>query len=85
VTFPRYCGVSRDGTAFDLIFLDPPYDADTVTQALEAAAPMLEAGGVVVLERATRREPEIPAVLQRVRDVKSGDSTLTFLERRGDQ
>ena len=73
------------GTAFDLIFLDPPYDADTVTQALEAAAPMLEAGGVVVLERATRREPEIPTVLQRVRDVKSGDSTLTFLERRGDQ
>ena len=71
-----------DGAAFDLIFLDPPYDADDATQALEAAAAILTADGVVVLERASRREPEIPATLQRVRDVKSGDSTLTFLERR---
>ena len=71
-----------DGAGFDLIFLDPPYDADNVMQALEAAGPILAADGMVVLERATRREPEIPASLQRVRDVKSGDSTLTFLERR---
>jgi 16S rRNA (guanine966-N2)-methyltransferase len=65
-------------TAFDLVFLDPPYDADNVTQALDAAAPMLAAGGVLVLERATRREPDAPPALTRVRDVKSGDSTLTF-------
>jgi len=34
-----------------------------------------------VLERATRREPDVPASLTRVRDVVSGDSTLTFLKR----
>jgi hypothetical protein len=34
--------------------------------------------GLLVLERATRREPVVPASLARVRDVKSGDSTLTF-------
>jgi hypothetical protein len=31
-----------------------------------------------VLERATRYDPPVPARLTRTRDVKSGDSTLTF-------
>jgi len=64
---------------FDVILLDPPYDADNVTDALAAAAARLADGGVLVLERASRREPEVPATLARVRDVKSGDSTLTFM------
>ena len=63
--------------AFDLIWLDPPYDSDSA-EALTAAAGALAAGGLVVLERATRRQPDVPASLVRVRDVKSGDSTLTF-------
>ena len=68
----------------DLVLLDPPYDTDpvTVTQALEAASALLAADGVVVLERPSRREPVVPAPLARVRDVASGDSTLTFLEKR---
>jgi 16S rRNA (guanine966-N2)-methyltransferase len=68
---------------FDLVLLDPPYDIDpdTVTRALEAAAGRLAAAGLVVLERPTRREPEVPDALSRVRDVASGDSTLTFLRR----
>jgi 16S rRNA (guanine966-N2)-methyltransferase len=66
--------------AFDVIWLDPPYGHDS-HEALEAAAGALRPGGVVVLERATRREPAVPAALIRVRDVKSGDSTLTFFTR----
>lgn len=65
-------------TAFDLILLDPPYDTENVSAALDAAARHLAGDGLVVLERATRREPGESAALQRVRDVKSGDSTLTF-------
>jgi len=64
--------------AFDLILLDPPYDIENVSAALEAAARHVATGGLVVLERATRREAEAPGALRRVRDVKSGDSTLTF-------
>lgn len=64
---------------FDLILLDPPYDANNVVEALAAAASRLAEGGLLVLERATRRNPEIPDVLTRVRDVVSGDSTLTFM------
>jgi 16S rRNA (guanine(966)-N(2))-methyltransferase RsmD len=67
------------GAGFDLILLDPPYDLATVREALEAGALALATGGLLVLERATRREPAVPPLLARVRDVKSGDSTLTFL------
>ena len=68
--------------AFDLILLDPPYDTEHVSAALDAAARHLAGDGLLVLERATRREPEEPTAVRRVRDVKSGDSTLTFFERR---
>ena len=64
--------------AFDLILLDPPYDIENVSAVLNAAARRLAGNGFVVLERATRREPEEPAALQRTRDVKSGDSTLSI-------
>jgi 16S rRNA (guanine966-N2)-methyltransferase len=73
---------TRDGrpsTAFDLIWLDPPYDIPNVGEVLETAARVLNPGGLLVLERATRRDPDVPGSLTRVRDVKSGDSTLTFL------
>jgi len=64
---------------FDLILLDPPYDIESgaVTTTLEAAAGRVAADGLVVLERATRSSPVAPPSLSHVRDVRSGDSTLT--------
>ena len=41
----------------------------------------VDAAGVIVLERATRTDPEVPASLRRMRDIRSGDSTLTLLRR----
>jgi 16S rRNA (guanine966-N2)-methyltransferase len=72
------------GLAFDIVFLDPPYDFLHLTDVLELAGRRLHERGVLVLERATRHAPDLPADLARVRDVKSGDSTLTFLARAGD-
>ena len=69
---------------FDLILLDPPYGAGRVRDALDRAGRMLSAGGVLVLERATRQDPDIPPTLVRVRDVASGDSTLTMFTTAGD-
>jgi 16S rRNA (guanine(966)-N(2))-methyltransferase RsmD len=66
--------------AFDVIWLDPPYNSGS-GEVLDAASGALAPGGVVVLERATRREPDVPQSLARVRNVKSGDSTLTFFTR----
>ena len=68
--------------AFDLILLDPPYDIMTMTPVLDASARALASGGLVVLEHATRRELEPASVLEPVRRVKSGDSTLTFFTPR---
>ena len=67
-----------NGAPLDLIWLDPPYDSADTLEALDAAAAALAPGGLVILERATRREPPVPGALARVRDVASGDSTLTF-------
>lgn len=71
------------GAVFDLILLDPPYEISPklVTTTLEAAAGRVASDGLVVLERATRRDPDVPMSLRRVRDVTSGDSTLTLLGR----
>jgi 16S rRNA (guanine(966)-N(2))-methyltransferase RsmD len=66
------------GAAFDLILLDPPYDIASTHDVLAAAASLVRPDGLVVLERATRREPTAPSSLVRTRDVVSGDSTLTF-------
>jgi 16S rRNA G966 N2-methylase RsmD len=70
------------GLTFDLIFLDPPYDRPPSGALLESAGRRLAADGLLVVERASRRELELPGSLARVRDVKSGDSTLTFFARR---
>jgi 16S rRNA (guanine(966)-N(2))-methyltransferase RsmD len=74
--------LSRDA-AFDLILLDPPYELESgvVTTTLELAADRLAVDGLIVLERATRRPPVIPQRLGHLRDVVSGDSTLTLVRR----
>ena len=66
---------------FDVVLLDPPYELPEFSTALEAAASHLAEAGVLVLERASRREPDVPASLRRVRDVTAGDSALTFMIR----
>jgi 16S rRNA (guanine966-N2)-methyltransferase len=64
---------------FDVVFLDPPYDIADMVPMLDAAARLLTVDGLLIVERATRRDLDVPPALTRVRDVRSGDSTLTFL------
>lgn len=66
------------GPRFDLILLDPPYSLPQFRDVLLAAAGCLSDSGLLVLERATRREPDDVDPLDRVRDLRAGDSTLTF-------
>jgi 16S rRNA (guanine(966)-N(2))-methyltransferase RsmD len=73
------------GVRFDLIFLDPPYDHPPTLDVLDAAGRRLEQHGLLVLEHAARGALDVPADLERVRDVRSGDSTLTFFARRPGQ
>lgn len=67
-------------TAWDLVFLDPPYDvADTeLTHALVALSPRVSADAIVIVERAKRSPaPEWAAAgFEPARDRRYGDTTM---------
>jgi 16S rRNA (guanine(966)-N(2))-methyltransferase RsmD len=68
----------RGLAAFDVILLDPPYDSD-FHDALPHVGDIVKPDGIVILEHATRTEtPAAAGRLVRVRELKSGDSALTF-------
>ena len=66
------------GGPFDIIVLDPPYDYAALDAAVQDAGSQRAAGGLVVLEHATRVTPPAAAGLALTRTVKSGDSALSF-------
>jgi 16S rRNA (guanine966-N2)-methyltransferase len=67
--------------AFDLIFLDPPYEMNP-TASCEMLAPSLRDGGLLVVEHARRMDvPGAIAELHRTRIVTAGDSVLSLYRR----
>ena len=83
------CAIIRDDAAralaqpvsggpFDLVFLDPPYDYDRLAGVVGDAGRQRAAGGLVVLEHASRVPPPQPDGLALTRTVISGDSALSF-------
>ena len=66
---------------FDLLFLDPPYGAGALVEALAAAAPLVRQDALLVIEHARRDEAPLDiAGLRRTRELASGDSSLAFYE-----
>jgi 16S rRNA G966 N2-methylase RsmD len=66
---------------FDIVWFDPPYD-EPPDAVLTAAGVLIAPGGLLVLEHARRRQvPGAAGRLVRVRQVASGDSTLSFYEQ----
>jgi 16S rRNA (guanine966-N2)-methyltransferase len=66
---------------FDVALLDPPYDLSP-RQALDGFERVLAPDGILVLEHARRQPaPESAGRLVRVRQLHSGDSTLSFYTR----
>ncbi|HMM85627.1 16S rRNA (guanine(966)-N(2))-methyltransferase RsmD [Azohydromonas sp.] len=61
LTWMARCGPAR----FDLVFIDPPFDAGLSAPALAAAGPLLRAGGVVYLEASQAFVPAPGWVLRR--------------------
>lgn len=65
--------------AFDVIVLDPPYAAEAVPAALDAAARLTGPATRLVIEHAKRYSPPpARAGLRWLRTVVSGDSALSF-------
>jgi 16S rRNA (guanine966-N2)-methyltransferase len=78
--------LAREDARFDIVFLDPPYEADAVTPTLErlGALPLLVADGVVIAQHLTKRAP--PAENGRLtafRTRRFGETTLTFFRAGG--
>jgi 16S rRNA (guanine966-N2)-methyltransferase len=66
------------GGPFDIVFLDPPYDDESLDELVTLAAAQRAPGGVVVLEHASRRPAPALRGQPPYRSVKAGDSTLSF-------
>jgi 16S rRNA (guanine(966)-N(2))-methyltransferase RsmD len=69
---------------FDLVLLDPPFDAGLAAPALAAAAPLLAERGFVYLETAATETPlPLPASLEPVRELKAGAVLARLFRRAG--
>jgi len=65
---------------FDVVVLDPPYDASNIDEILTAAVEHVAPTGVLILERARRTEVNAAPGLVSLRAVRAGDSVLEFFE-----
>ena len=66
---------------FEIIFLDPPYGAAALDEALQAAVPLAAADTLLIVEHATRdAAPAAMGPLVRTREVTQGDSALAFFQ-----
>ena len=73
------------GRRFGVVFVDPPYGMAEMAVALDTAGPLVDDGGVLVLEHAKRDvAPPFAGPLARRRQIVSGDSALAFYEHRAD-
>jgi 16S rRNA (guanine966-N2)-methyltransferase len=64
---------------FDLIFVDPPYDVDSLEAVVADGGRVLGPSGLLILEHSRRRvAPEPPGDLTHERTIAAGDSALTL-------
>ena len=67
---------------FDIVFLDPPYGAAALAEALAAAAPLVTGDALLIVEHAKRDpSPGTADGLERTRTLVQGDSALSFFRR----
>jgi 16S rRNA (guanine966-N2)-methyltransferase len=79
--------LSRDGSPYDVILLDPPYDIarDELAAVLAEAAPHLARGGVMVLEWSSRAgSAPWPDALAQTASKAYGETAIHYAEPRGD-
>ena len=78
----------KSGEKFDLIFLDPPYAADLLEQALTAIASfdICREHGIIVAESAADKVlPELPAPYRLYREYLYGKIRLSVYHRSGNE
>lgn len=66
------------GGPFDIVFLDPPFEAEELAEVVKAGMSQRADGGVLVLEHSSRRAPPPIDGTGPSRIVRAGDSALSF-------
>lgn len=83
VVFMEACAFLEKTTeTFDLIFLDPPYDADLYSAVLKRITMrgLLSAAGIIVVERRANAPVPTAEGLQIITDRKYGQTTISILK-----
>jgi 16S rRNA (guanine966-N2)-methyltransferase len=75
----RFLAAPDEGS-WDLVFLDPPYEASAIVAPLRAVEPRLAPGAMVVVKHFWRTEMPAVTRLQPVRQRRFGETMLSFLE-----
>jgi 16S rRNA (guanine966-N2)-methyltransferase len=71
--------LAGSATAYDVVFLDPPYATTDEIVGRVLAAVRLDEGGIVAVERATKSaEPPWPEGIECVQERRYGDTTLWY-------
>ena len=74
--------LKHEGTRFDIAFIDPPYEREDLYQAcLEhfGTGAILAESGILIVEHSSRGVlPAQSGTLHKFREIKHGDSALTF-------
>lgn len=69
----------KEGRAFSLVFLDPPYGRGLGEQALNAYAPFIAPGALVVWEESA--PPEVPSFLTLLDTRRYGGTVVSFCQK----
>lgn len=80
--------LAREGAQFEVIFLDPPYEAGLTAETLQMLADhadLLAPAGLVVAQQYHKEPFSAPDFLRELRQRRMGDTRFTFCQRREDR
>lgn len=75
--------LASEGEQFDIVFFDPPYQSEIYSQVIEllGASTLLDDGACVIVEHRAKTPPASESgELRAYREIKQGESALTFYE-----
>ncbi len=77
--------VKSSGMAFDVVFMDPPYDLGLVQKTLDRMNEnLLKPSGLLIIEKSKKEDLKIPDFLKVIFQRDYGDSTLILMKKEGD-
>lgn len=78
--------LERQNMAFDIIFLDPPYEkgfVDSTLMTLSGGGCLMK-GAIILAERSRREEISPPSSFELIREYRYGDTILSLLKWKGE-